>query len=129
MIASLQSICQAQIIKVLEQRQFDGRLVNDLCKFVPDILLEPIFSVVLEKGVITDTALLAFLVPSRLTLKIHSARSIRNSTFKQIGLNCPDLVRYFCVVGVAVCVCLTVDFFFCFPLIGDAGFVQLRASQ
>jgi hypothetical protein len=128
MIASLQSICQAQIIKVLEQRQFDGRLVNDLCKFVPDILLEPIFSVVLEKGVITDTALLAFLVPSRLTLKIHSARSIRNSTFKQIGLNCPDLVRYFCVVGVAVRL-PDRGLFLCFPLIGDAGFVQLRASQ
>ena len=94
MIPSLQSICQNEIIKVLEQREFDGRLVNDLCKYVPDVLLEPIFSVLSEKGVVTDTALLAFLVPSRLALRVHQARSIRNSTFKQIGLNCPNLVRY-----------------------------------
>lgn len=92
MIGSLQSICQAQIIKVLEQRDFDARLINDLCKYVPEILLEPIFNVILEKGVITDTALMAFLVPTRLTLRIHSARSIRNNTFKQIGFNCPNLV-------------------------------------
>ena len=97
MIPTLQSICQAEIIKVLEHREFDGRLVNDLCKYVPDFLLEPIFTVLSQKGVVTDTALLAFLVPSRISLFIHQARSIRNSTFKQIGLNCPNLVRNFIV--------------------------------
>lgn len=92
MVPSLTSICQSQIIKILEQSEFHGRLVNDLCKHVPDILLEPIFRVLLENGAITDTALLAYLLPNRITLKINQARNIRNSTFKQIGLNCPNLV-------------------------------------
>lgn len=92
MIPSLTTICQGKIMELLEQERFHGRLVNDLCKYVPDYLLEPIFRVLLERGVVTDTALLAYLVPSRLSLKINQARSIRNSTFRQIGLNCPDLV-------------------------------------
>lgn len=125
MIPSLQSICQAQIIKILEQREFDGRLVNDLCRYVPDILLEPIFSVLSEKGVVTDTALLAFLVPSRLALRIQQARTIRNSTFKQIGLNCPNLVRidvYFNEFNVC-------DVFFASFYCSDyAGLVELRSS-
>ncbi len=94
MIPSLTSICQSKIMELLEQSEFHGRLVNDLCRYVPDLLLEPIFRVLLEKGVVTDTALLAYLVPNRLSLKINQARSIRNSTFRQIGLNCPHLVSY-----------------------------------
>lgn len=92
MIPSLTTICQGKIMELLEQSEFHGRLVNDLCRYVPDYLLEPIFRVLLEKGVVTDTALLAYLVPNRLSLKINQARSIRNSTFRQIGMNCPNLV-------------------------------------
>ena len=47
----------------------------------------------LEKGLITDVTLLAFLVPNRHFLKINQAKQIRNSIFKQIGLNCPNLVK------------------------------------
>jgi len=92
MVPSLTSICQGKIMELLEKSEFHGRLVNDLCKYVPDYLLEPMFRVLLEKGVVTDTALLAYLVPNRLSLKINQARSIRNATFRQIGLNCPNLV-------------------------------------
>jgi hypothetical protein len=89
---SLVRICQNQIIETLIENRFHGKLVNDLCKFVPDLLLEPIFRVLLDKGAITDTALLAFLSPNRFHLKITQARNIRNSIFKLIGLNCPNLV-------------------------------------
>lgn len=101
MIPSLTTICQGKIMELLEQSEFHGRLVNDLCRYVPDYLLEPIFRVLLEKGVVTDTALLAYLVPNRLSLKINQARSIRNSTFRQIGMNCPNLVciKYMSIVS------------------------------
>jgi len=92
MVPTLVSLCQTMIIGFLEKSNFDGRLINDLCKFVPDSLLEPIFKVLLERGAVTDVALMAFLVPNRLRLRVRQALKIRNSVFKQIGMNCPNLV-------------------------------------
>ena len=46
----------------------------------------------LERGLITDVVLLSFLVPDRRALKLNQAVKIRKSIFKQIGLNCPNLV-------------------------------------
>ena len=77
---------------MLEKSDFHGRMVNDLCKYVPEHLLEPIFASICLDGRITDTALMAFLAPSRTTLRVCQALSVRNSVFKQIGLNCPNLV-------------------------------------
>lgn len=60
------------------------------------ILLEPIVTVLfsmLERGLITDVILLSFLVPDRRYLKLNQASKIRKSVFKQIGLNCPNLVK------------------------------------
>mmetsp|Transcript_22785 Transcript_22785/g.38022 ORF Transcript_22785/g.38022 Transcript_22785/m.38022 type:complete len:469 (-) Transcript_22785:381-1787(-) len=91
-VPTLVTICQQKIIKILEDNEFHGRLVNDLCKHVPDALLEPIFNVLLERGAVTDVALLAFLVPGRMSLRVRQALKIRNSIFKQIGLNCPNLM-------------------------------------
>ena len=71
----------------------DIRLINDLCKSVPDQrLLEPVLERLLErKNAITDQALLAFLVPSRTQLLVQGLQTIRNSTLKMIGYNCPNL--------------------------------------
>jgi len=91
-VPTLVSICHDKIIKLLEQSKFYGKHVNDLCKYVPTHLLEPIFVILIEKGIITDTSLLAYLVPNRTTLKINKAIQIRNSIFKQIGFNCPYLL-------------------------------------
>lgn len=80
-----------QLISTLEEHSFHPRMINDLCKQIPDFLLEPVLTTLLEKKVITDTALVAFLVPSRLKLSLSGAVQIRNSTLKQIGMNCPNL--------------------------------------
>jgi hypothetical protein len=91
-VPTLVSICHDKIIKILEQTKFYGKHVNDLCKYVPTHLLEPIFTILIEKGIITDTSLLAYLIPNRTTLKLHKLKHIRNSIFKQIGFNCPYLL-------------------------------------
>ena len=114
--SSLQRLCQCRIVKLIERttpRGGYGRLINELCKYVPNILTEPIFEMLLEKGrvislcpsyfclrltpnclgLITEASLMSFLVPSRNYLKLRQAVNIRNSIFKQIGYNCPNLVR------------------------------------
>jgi hypothetical protein len=89
---SLSSICQSKILRILEENNYSGRLIKELCKTCPDHLLEPVFEKLLENGSVTDVALVAYLTPSRTNIKIHSAIHIRNSLFKLIGLNCPHLV-------------------------------------
>ena len=114
-------------MELLEKSEFHGRLVNDLCKYVPDYLLEPMFRVLLEKGVVTDTALLAYLVPNRLSLKINQARSIRNATFRQIGLNCPNLVSIISLFSLYFR--LRADNCIHCTFAGDPGLVELLASR
>ena len=128
MIPTLTTICQGKIMDLLEQSEFHGRLVNDLCRYVPDYLLEPIFRVLLEKGVVTDTALLAYLDPSRLSLKINQARSIRNSTFRQIGMNCPNLVRSIFNYVDSAMFRVPLQRPLCLSSVGDVGLVKLLAG-
>lgn len=92
MVLTLVEICQQSILRTLEESNFHGKVIKDVCKYVPDHLLEPIVEILLEKGAITDAALLAFLVPSRRKVCIRQALKIRNSVLKQIGMNCPNLV-------------------------------------
>ena len=90
----LSSLCQNSLIEILKADNYNPRQINDLCKYVPEYLLEPILEHILEEKVVTDIALLAFLVPSRISLKLINAVSIRNSIIKQISFNCPFLVRH-----------------------------------
>lgn len=92
-VPSLTSICQAKVFQVLEETNFNTKLINEICKYVPNDLLDPIFEMLLERRAVTDVALVAFLVPSRYSLKINQALNIRNSVFKQIGVNCPFLIK------------------------------------
>eukprot|EP01036_Dinobryon_divergens_P028249 gene28249-37165_t len=117
-VPTLTELCQATIIKMLEDisiaattsasststsiataaksSSMRNRLIHDLCKYLPDNLLEPIVTVLLsmlEHGLITDVVLLSFLVPDRRVLKLNQAVKIRKSIFKQIGMNCPNLAR------------------------------------
>lgn len=55
--------------------------------------MEPIFEALLDRGLITEVSLLSFLVPSRYYLKLRNALNVRNSVFKQIGYNCPNLTH------------------------------------
>jgi len=119
-VPSLQEICQNTIICMLEDissaatastastnstvvistaaksSSVRNRLIHDLCRYLPEHLLEPIVTVLLsmlERGLITDVILLAFLVPQRRFLKLNQAVKIRKSIFRQIGLNCPNLIK------------------------------------
>ena len=92
MSSSLVTICQDRLVSNLKESKFNGVVLKELFNYVPDYLLEPIFEKLLETGTITESALLAFLTPSRFKLKINQASGIRKSIFKIIGLNCPNLV-------------------------------------
>jgi len=87
-------LCQQNLFSILKQLKFSSRAINDLCKYVPEFLLEPILEemLLLEEKVITETALLAFLVPARRKLKLLNYPMLRNSTLKQIGFHCPNMV-------------------------------------
>lgn len=91
-VPSLQYLCQDAILAIVEKNKYHPRLINDLCKRVPHPLLDALFTSLLARNAITDVALLAFLVPDRTQLNMSKAVQIRNSTFKQISLNCPHLV-------------------------------------
>ena len=101
-VPTLSSICQDMIVSVLEESSCCGRTIHDLCRFVPDNLLETIFERLLARGTISETALVAFLVPNRLQLRIISATQIRKSIFKQIGYNCPHLVSVYVSLFTAI---------------------------
>ena len=94
MVSSLQRICQKRLIDLLEETEarYHDRLINELCKYLPEPLLEGMFEMLMNKGLITDVVLNMFLVPSRRSLKVCQALRIRNSTFKQIAYNCKSLV-------------------------------------
>lgn len=94
-IPSLVKLSQDRLLAVLEECKYDARLIRDVCKYVPDNLLEPMFERLIETGKITDVPLMLYFAPGRFQIKITHAINIRNSTFKLIGLNCPNLVRKF----------------------------------
>ena len=93
-VPSLERQCQDALILSLAKldQQYHAKKINDLCKCLPGHLLEPILASLLEQNRITDVALSMFLVPERLHLTMNGIVQIKNSTFKQIGYNSPNLV-------------------------------------
>ena len=93
-VATLERQCQDALILALAklEPQFHAKKINDLCKCLPGHLLDPILASLLEQNRITDVALSMFLVPERLHLSMNGILQIKNSTFKQIGYSCPNLV-------------------------------------
>ena len=94
-VLSLRDISLHRLMDILEGGNMHPQMINDLCKYLAACphLLEPIFEFILKKKAVTDVALLAFLVPDRLHLNIRGVSSIRNSTLKMIGGNCPNMVN------------------------------------
>lgn len=90
---SLVGLCQSKILTILEVNQYSPKLINDLCRVIPMHLLDPILSSLVNRNpkLITDSALLAFLVPNRISLDLRRSIHLRNSTLKQIGYNCREL--------------------------------------
>lgn len=92
-IPTLQQLCQQVIVKKIENfTSSNSSIISEVCKYLPSYHVEPIFESMLTNGTISEAALVAYLVPCRHTLKINGATQIRNSVFKQIGYNCPNVV-------------------------------------
>lgn len=93
-IPSLLKICIEKVINILEYTNFHPQQINELCKILSNCqhILDPILELLLQKKVMTDVGLIAFLVPERLQLVCPELSCIKNSTFKMIGYNCPNLV-------------------------------------
>ena len=92
-IPSLTEICLKTLGNVLEENRSNARIINEVCKRLPSHFLDPLMEDLLQKkNVITDASLLQFLVVSRSRLLMPGVVHIRNSTLKQIGYNCPNLV-------------------------------------
>ena len=89
-IPSLEALCQEVLAD--EAAKYGSKKINELCKRVPSHLLEPILQSLLGRNQVTDVALSMFLVPSRTKLVMNGFVKIKNSTFKQIGYSCPNLV-------------------------------------
>jgi hypothetical protein len=93
-LPSLTKICQDQIFNILQSNNFNDRLIKQLSKMCPDHLMEPIFEMLLERNLkVTDVVLVSYFTPHRTNIKIHNAVHIRNSLFKLIGMNCPQLYK------------------------------------
>lgn len=91
-IPTLVSLCQQEILNLLERNAYNSRMVKDLCKYIPEELLEPIFEKLIESKKINDIVLMIYLSPNRYKLMINNVHTIRNSIFKLIGFNCPNLL-------------------------------------
>lgn len=90
-VETLEQICIKRLLIVLDDNMFHPKLINDLCKGLPEHILEQILQCLLRRKAITDITLLQFLVPSRSYLHMAGSHKIMNSTLKQIGINCPNL--------------------------------------
>lgn len=90
---TLVGLCQLRVLELLAESNYSSRLINDLCRALPMHLLDPVLAALVDDNpaALTDSALLAFLVPHRVTLNLHKCNAIRNSTLKQIAYNCKDL--------------------------------------
>lgn len=93
--ASLQSIALHVVVKAVSEEcpAKRPRLINDLCKTLPEPATEPFLQLLLRDGLVTDVALLSFLMPYRTSLTLTGMCQLRNSTLKQLGYSCPNLVR------------------------------------
>lgn len=134
---SLERQCQDVLIRALARTepQFHARKINDLCKRLPGHLLEPILASLLDQNHITDVALSMFLVPERLHLNMNGIVQIKNSTFKQIGYSCPNLVRLrllprwvvvddFCMLSIFPLVSLLIGSLSSPPLLRSYAFIS-----
>ncbi len=91
---SLKRICQDKIFCILRENGFSDRLIKQLSKLCPNYLMEPIFEMMLEQNLkISDAVLVSYFTPHRTVIKINRAGHIRNSLFKLIGMNCPQLFK------------------------------------
>lgn len=90
-VKSLTDICLRSIIHIIEESRFNHKVINDFCKVIPSHLLDSVFDILQEKRIVTDVTLMLFLIPSRRKLSLTSSNHLRNSTLKQIGINCPFL--------------------------------------
>jgi hypothetical protein len=91
-IPTLERLCQEVLAN--EAAKYGSKKINELCKRIPSHLLESILQSLLDRNQVTDVALNMFLVPSRTNLVMNGFCKIKNSTFKQIGYSCPNLVRF-----------------------------------
>ena len=89
-LPTLEVLCQEVLAD--EAAKYGSKKINELCKRIPSHLLEPILQSLLGRNQITDVALSMFLVPSRTNLVMNGFVKIKNSTLKQIGYSCPNLV-------------------------------------
>lgn len=96
-IPTLEKLCQEVLAN--EATKYGSKKINELCKRIPSHLLESILQSLLDRNQVTDVALNMFLVPSRTNLVMNGFCKIKNSTFKQIGYSCPNLVRA-CLISV-----------------------------
>ena len=91
-ISTLEKLCQQ--ILADEAVKHGSKKINELCKRIPSHLLESILESLLDRNQVTDVALNMFLVPSRTKLVMNGFCKIKNSTLKQIGYSCPNLVSF-----------------------------------
>ena len=91
-IATLEKLCQQVLAD--EAVKHGSKKINELCKRIPSHLLESILESLLDRNQVTDVALNMFLVPSRTKLVMNGFCKIKNSTLKQIGYSCPNLVSF-----------------------------------
>jgi hypothetical protein len=89
---TLKCLCQQKILESLADRSFYPKDVHELCSVLPPEVADALFQKLFEQKAFTDEILLAFLVPERHFLRLGGLVNIRNSTFKQIAFNCPNLV-------------------------------------
>lgn len=92
---SLQCISLQVIVQAVsaEEPCRRPRLINELCKTLPEPATEPFLQMLLSEGLVTDVALLSFLMPYRTCIRLTGMCQLRNSTLKQLGYLCPNLVR------------------------------------
>jgi hypothetical protein len=93
-VPSLTCICLQKILNIVQAHKYHPQVINDICKYLQGAqhLLNPILEFLIEKEVITDVALTAFLIPDRVRLNLTNCIHIKKSTLKQIGYNCPNLL-------------------------------------
>ena len=95
-IPSLSYLCIETISFYLEDLHSNIQIINELCKTLSSFqhLLNPLLEILLKKQVITDVALIQFLVPNRYELICPHINYIKKSTLKMIGYNCINLVSF-----------------------------------
>ena len=91
---TLRGRCIDAILRHLKEGGFDPQDINDLCRNLSPFqhILNPILEALIVMKGVTDVALLAFLIPERLTLSLQDLSFLKNSTLKMIGYNCVELV-------------------------------------